>query len=379
MKKVFSDPAIKFFISVVGIVVIFIVLKELQHIFIPLVIAYFLFFVFEPLNKFLINKKIPSGLAILTDLVIIVGVFWAISRVILDSFSRLGQELPAYQEKLDSIVIRTAQSFGLNDAMFSEFNFQTILKDLDYGGIASGFFSSTLSLFSTVFFVLFFFIFVSTGHKNIIEAIKKRFVERNVKSSIKELKKKRKPEIDSQLEGRSRSDFEQLKQSKEEKIEGTFKNITQQIQGYIAAKFLISLLTGSLVGVILWLFGVDFAIVWAVLTFLLNFIPNIGSVIAVILPALMTLVQFESFGYTLLVSLIIVGVQNIIGNIIEPKIMGNRLGLNPLVILLSLLVWGYIWGIVGMFLSVPLTAIVKIAISNSNSKNMNFLSDLMGN
>ncbi len=379
MKKVFSDPGIKFFISVVGIVVIFIVLKELQHIFIPLVIAYFLFFVFEPLNKFLINKKIPSGLAILADLVIIVGVFWAISRVILDSFSRLGEELPAYQEKLDSIVIRTAQSFGLNDAMFSEFNFQTILKDLDYGGIASGFFSSTLSLFSTVFFVLFFFIFVSTGHKNIIEAIKKRFVERNVKSSIKELKKKRKPEIDSSVESRSNSDFEQLKQSKEEKIEGTFKNITQQIQGYIAAKFLISLLTGSLVGVILWLFGVDFAIVWAVLTFLLNFIPNIGSVIAVILPALMTLVQFESFGYTLLVSLIIVAVQNIIGNIIEPKIMGNRLGLNPLVILLSLLVWGYIWGIMGMFLSVPLTAIVKIAISNSNSKNMNFLSDLMGN
>ncbi len=379
MKKVFSDPGIKFFISVVGIVVIFIVLKELQHIFIPLVIAYFLFFVFEPLNKFLINKKIPSLLAILTDLVIIVGVFWAISRVILDSFSRLGQELPAYQEKLNSIVIRTAQSFGLNDSMFSEFNFQTILKDLDYGGIASGFFSSTLSLFSTVFFVLFFFIFVSTGHKNILEAIKKRFVEKNVKSSIKELKKKREPEIDSQVESRSKSDFEQLKQSKEEKIEGTFKNITQQIQGYIAAKFLISLLTGSLVGVILWLFGVDFAIVWAVLTFLLNFIPNIGSVIAVILPALMTLVQFESFGYTLLVSLIIVGVQNIIGNIIEPKIMGNRLGLNPLVILLSLLVWGYIWGIMGMFLSVPLTAIVKIAISNSNSKNMNFLSDLMGN
>lgn len=379
MKKVFSDPGIKFFISVVGIVVIFIVLKELQHIFIPLVIAYFLFFVFEPLNKFLINKKIPSLLAILTDLVIIVGVFWAISRVILDSFSRLGQELPAYQEKLNSIVIRTAQSFGLNDSMFSEFNFQTILKDLDYGGIASGFFSSTLSLFSTVFFVLFFFIFVSTGHKNILEAIKKRFVEKNVKSSIKELKKKREPEIDSQVESRSKSDFEQLKQSKEEKIEGTFKNITQQIQGYIAAKFLISLLTGSLVGVILWLFGVDFAIVWAVLTFLLNFIPNIGSVIAVILPALMTLVQFESFGYTLLVSLIIVGVQNIIGNIIEPKIMGNRLGLNPLVILLSLLVWGYIWGIMGMFLSVPLTAIVKIAISNSNSKNMSFLSDLMGN
>jgi predicted PurR-regulated permease PerM len=379
MKKTYSDPVVKLFISIVGIVIIFIVLKELQHIFIPLVIAYFLFFVFEPLNKFLASKKVPSGITILADLVIIVGVIWGISRVIVDSFSRLGRQLPEYQEKLDSIIIRTANSFGLNDSLFRDFNFQSILSELDYGGIASGFFSSTLSLFSTLFFVLFFFIFVSTGHKNIIEAIKKRFVERNVKTSIKELKRQRKPDLESDSVSDVDGDIAELKKIRETIIEGTFKNITQQIQGYIAAKFLISLLTGTLVGTILWLFGVDFAIVWAVMTFLLNFIPNIGSVIAVILPALMTLVQFESFGYTLLVSAIIVGVQNIIGNFFEPKIMGNRLGLNPLVILLSLLVWGYIWGIVGMFLSVPLTAIVKIVISNSNSKNMNFLSDLMGN
>jgi predicted PurR-regulated permease PerM len=71
-------------------------------------------------------------------------------------------------------------------------------------------------------------------------------------------------------------------------------------------------------------------------------------------------------------------VQNIIGNILEPKILGNRLGLNPLIILLSLLVWGYIWGIAGMFLSVPLTAVIKIIISNSSSNNLQFLSDLMG-
>ena len=110
MKKVFSDPGIKFFISVVGIIVIFIVLKELQHIFIPLVIAYFLFFVFEPLNNFLTKKKIPYGVAIFADIVLIVGILWAISRVILDSFSRLGAELPSYQQKLDSIIIKTAKS-----------------------------------------------------------------------------------------------------------------------------------------------------------------------------------------------------------------------------------------------------------------------------
>jgi AI-2 transport protein TqsA len=380
MKKVLSDPVVKFFISILGIVVIVIVLKELQHIFIPLIIAYFLFFVFEPLNNLLIKKKIPYGLTIAVDLIIVVGIFWGISRVIVDSFSRFGAELPLYETKLNNIIVSTAESLGISDPVFSNFQLQTILNDLDYGGIASGFFSSTLSLFSTVFFVLFFFIFVSTGHRNIIEAIKKRFVDRNIKTSMKAAKKKSKIITEETFDSKEDNlDYDKIYSTKEGMIENTFKSITEQIQGYIATKFFISLFTGVLVGLILWIFGVDFFIVWAVLTFLLNFIPNIGSVIAVILPTLMTIVQFESFGYALLIAAIIIAVQNIIGNIIEPKIMGNKLGLNPLVILLSLLLWGYVWGIVGMFLSVPLTAVVKIAISNSESKNLKFLSNLMEN
>ena len=172
--------------------------------------------------------------------------------------------------------------------------------------------------------------------------------------------------------------LEIIKNERERRVEKTFKDITEQIQRYIATKFLISLLTGFLVGVVLWIFGVDFLIVWAVMAFFLNFIPNIGSILAVILPTVMTLIQYESVGYTVLVGGIISLVQNLIGNLVEPKIMGDKLGLNPLVILLSLLVWGYIWGIAGMFLSVPLTAVVKIIISSSNSPNLQFLSELMG-
>ena len=115
------------------------------------------------------------------------------------------------------------------------------------------------------------------------------------------------------------------------------------------------------------------------LTVLLNFIPNLGSVVGVLLSSLMVLIQFESVGYTLLVALILILEQNVIGNYVEPKIFGNTLGINPLVVLLSLLVWGYIWGIVGMLLAVPLTAIIKIILSGSRSKNMRFLHDLMTN
>ena len=129
----------------------------------------------------------------------------------------------------------------------------------------------------------------------------------------------------------------------------------------------------------MWLFKIEFFIIWAFFALLLNFIPNVGSVFAVIMPTLMALVQYESFGYAALVAAVIIVVQNIIGNIIEPKIFGDRLGLNPLVILLSLLVWGYIWGIVGMFLAVPLTAIAKIILSNSSSKNLRFITNLMSN
>ncbi len=380
MKKTLADPVVKFSISFIALIILFIVLKELQHIFIPLVIAYFFLFVFEPLNNFLKDKKIPESFAILIDLIIISLIIWGISRFIIDSFAQFGDALPLYEQKLNSIIRKTASTFGVTDPLFTQFNLKSILTDIDYGGIASGLFTSTLSIFSTSFFVLLFFIFVSSGHSKIIETIKKRYVQTHTKSSLKQIEKKLKSSKPDLISSKiPETDIEKLKLEKEKTFEKTFKDITEQVQKYIVTKFLISLSTAILVAFVLWLFDIDFLIVWAVLTFILNFIPNIGSAIAVILPALMTLIQYESFTYALLVAGIITVVQNIIGNILEPKIFGNRLGLNPLVILLSLLLWGYIWGIVGMFIAVPLTAILKIIISNSNSPSLRFIGDLMGN
>ncbi|MCF8243283.1 MAG: AI-2E family transporter [Melioribacteraceae bacterium] len=379
MKRQLGDPVIKFFISVVGIVLIVLVLKELQHIFIPFVLAYLLFFIFEPLNSFLKKHKIPSGVSTVIDITIIASIFWGISRVIITSFTQFGEEMPIYESRLNNIVGSTFKSMGITDPALINFNLSEILQNLDYGGLASGFFTSTISLFSTVFFILFFFIFISSGHAKIYEAIKRRYVESNVKSSVKQIRKQLKTEVSEEDTDDLDAKLSEMKLYREATVEQTFRVITEQIQRYIATKFLISLTTGVLVGIVLWIFGVDFVIVWAFLTTMLNFIPNIGSAIAVILPTLMTLVQFESFGYTLLIGGIIAVIQNVIGNIIEPKIFGDRLGLNPIVILISLLVWGYIWGIVGMFLSVPLTAVIKIIISNSKSKNLKFISDLMAN
>lgn len=382
MVKVISDPVIKFFISVIGIVIIFFTLMELQHIFIPLVIAYFLFLMFEPLNNFLVKHSVPQFFTIILNLLIIIAVLFGISRVIIDSFTNLTGELPFYEQRFNNLISSTAVSLGIKDPIFSNFKVENILKNFDYRSFAGGLFSSTVSIFTASFFILFFFIFVSTGHYKLIDAIKHRFVEKNINNSIKKIKKDLKKKEGTSLipvEELRNIEKQKLKEINESLIDNTFKVITYQVQKYIATKFFISLLSGLLTGLILLVFDVKFFIIWAALTALLNFIPNIGSVIAVIMPGLMALVQFESFGYALLICSIIIIVQNIIGNVLEPKIFGDSLGLNPLVILLSLLLWGYIWGIAGMFIAVPLTAVIKIIISNSTSKNLNFLSNLMSN
>jgi predicted PurR-regulated permease PerM len=280
--------------------------------------------------------------------------------------------------KLNHIVSTTAISLHLKERLLIHFDISKILQSVNYTVLAGGIFSSTLSIVASGLLTLFFFIFISSGHNQIFEAIRMRYVEKGVKSTIEQMKKQLKQGKDVNYSGYEENEaLETLTIQRELRLRKTFKDITERVQRYIITKFLISLTVGLVVGIILRLFNIEFFIIWATFAVLLNFIPNIGSVIAVILPSLMALVQYESFGYAILVAVVLIIVQNIIGNIIEPKIFGDRLGLNPLVILLSLLLWGYIWGIIGMFLSVPLTAIIKIIFSNSTSKNMRFITNLM--
>jgi AI-2 transport protein TqsA len=365
------SPSTSFFIDVMGIVVIFYVLKELQQIFIPFVIAYFLFFVFSPLNNFLTKKKVPNYLVIIMDILVIIFLIGSISSVVVDSFQRLGEQIPIYETRLNNLIIHTAESWKIKNPSLLHFNLSEYLSKMDYSLLAGNVFSSTFSLLGYTAFVLFFFIFVVTGHENIYDVIKKRYLlsNHNTKksSNIKESSELHNADKESEKENDGESFLQQ-----------TFQEITDQVQKYIIAKFVISLIMGIIVGVTLLAFGVDFPVVWAVLAFLFHFIPNIGSAIAVLLPSVLALVQFDSLGYALVIAVILIILQNIVGNILEPRFFGRTLGLNPLIILLSLLLWGYVWGIMGAILSVPLTAIAKIIISRSTSPNLQFLNDLMG-
>ncbi len=144
------------------------------------------------------------------------------------------------------------------------------------------------------------------------------------------------------------------------KVEGMLQNIRVRVQQYLWIKTMLSLMTAAIGWVIMAWVGLDFATFWAVLIFFLNYIPNIGAAIATILPVSMALVQFTDLTPAILIASGLGLTQFILGNILEPKWMGDSLNLSPLVILLGLVVWGSLWGVVGMYLSVPIMVMLVI-------------------
>tara|TARA_Y100001970_G_scaffold88081_1_gene111186 strand:- start:9986 stop:11005 length:1020 start_codon:yes stop_codon:yes gene_type:complete len=138
-------------------------------------------------------------------------------------------------------------------------------------------------------------------------------------------------------------------------------DIISHIKKYIFTKFITSTVTGLAAGIIYWYLGLELAFIFGSLTFILNFIPVFGSIIAVLLPVPIAFLQFNDPTFLILVMVLPAIIHQIIGNIIEPKIFGDTFGLHPITIILSLIFWGMIWGIIGILLAAPLTAIIKIS------------------
>ncbi len=148
-----------------------------------------------------------------------------------------------------------------------------------------------------------------------------------------------------------------------ERTRQMIERVDASLSHYVTLKTGMSLLTGALSYVVLLIIGVDLAFFWAMLIFLLNYIPTVGSLLATAFPALVAAVQFGSFGPPLWVLGSVGAIQLLVGNVLEPRLMGNSLNVSPLVVLLSLAFWGWLWGIVGMFLSVPITVVLVLVMA----------------
>lgn len=155
--------------------------------------------------------------------------------------------------------------------------------------------------------------------------------------------------------------------SENNKVSYILERINTSISQYLSLKTLTSFLTGFASFIILYALDINFAFFWAFLIFALNFIPTIGSLVATLFPTLIALLQYGNLYQPLIVLVAIGAVQFLVGNVIEPKIMGTSLNVSPLVVIVSLSFWGMIWGVTGMILSVPLTIVIIIIASQFKS------------
>ena len=170
-----------------------------------------------------------------------------------------------------------------------------------------------------------------------------------------------------------RADFEHKikvslgSEAQAQKTLGIVSEINRKISDYLAIKTLINLILGVVSFVVLWALGIDFALFWAIAIALLNYIPYVGSYLGVMFPVALSLAQFGSLGYTVLLTALLVGCQFVLGNIVEPRMIGRQMNLSPFVVLIALSVWTAIWGIPGAILAIPMTSILAIILAGFDS------------
>jgi predicted PurR-regulated permease PerM len=146
-------------------------------------------------------------------------------------------------------------------------------------------------------------------------------------------------------------------------VQRKFARIAGDMQIWLWVKTAISLATGLSAGLWTALLGIEFALLWGLTAFLLNYIPNLGSILAAFPPALLALIEFGP-GYALVVLAGYIAINIVFGNVLEPYLMGRRIGISPLVVLLSVIGWGWMWGVAGMLLSVPITMAIKLVLES---------------
>jgi AI-2 transport protein TqsA len=324
----------KLLVATLWFIIIFItgyVLAIAQKLLIPLVLALFLWYLGNMLasqfGRLRIGKWMPPNwLQFLLSGFILILILGLILNIISGSISALVVSATDYQENLLQLIseLRNRSRFiaiAVPLDPISEINFEEIVRSVaaEFGNLLV-----TLGLIAIYIFFLF---------------MEQRY-------------------ISGKLAAVSTSD----KQSK--RISNLLKEIDHDVQIYIGVKTFVSLLTAVISWVIMWLAGLELAAFWALMIFVLNFIPNIGSIIATILPGFMALVQFDTLTPVMIIIFGVGIVQFLIGNVLEPGMMGRSLNISPLVIIISLVAWGVMWGIAGMFLSIPITMVAILIMYN---------------
>lgn len=301
-----------------------------QNLLLPLVIAGAVAYLISILAHTICSVQIkgfsvPKPLAmVLAIATILISLFYLVQLITVNIQSVI-QAAPVYQQNLEALIYKGYRLLGKEEVP----NIREVLNQINFRSYLQSFGTTVRALVSSIGIITVYLIFL---------LLEQRTFANKIRAIIRDPQRQ---EDAFDLIDKMRSD----------------------IRSYIGIKVLTSATTGVISYFILKVVGVDFASFWAVLIFLLNFIPTIGSIIATAFPSILTLIQFDTLGPFIVTVSVLTAVQFCIGSLLEPKLMGNRLNLSPIVILLSLGLWGSIWGIPGMFLCVPITVIIMIVCS----------------
>ena len=313
-----------------SVIIVLAGVKSASVIIVPFLLSLFMAIILSPTYNFFNKKGVPNSLSLTLVITIFLILITLVVKLIGSSAQEFNSNMGFYIQQLSSyytIVVSLASKIGLEisvDELSSMINPKQLMT------FSSSILQSIGGMFTNGFVVLFTVIFMLLESNNFVQKIEFASRGSNTNSHIKE--------------------------------------IASKIKDYMVLKALISLLTGFIIWIALLLVGTDYAFLWAVIAFLFNFIPNIGSIIAAVPVVLLTLVQLGSVS-AFIVAVVYILVNIIIGSVIEPKVMGKGLGLSTLVVFLSLIFWGWLLGIVGMLLSIPLTIMLKIVLdANEDTK-----------
>jgi predicted PurR-regulated permease PerM len=320
------------------LVVVLAGMKAAASFFVPVVLAFFLSVLSYPMMRWLREHRVPHWIGVLVTVTVNVGVLVFVIQAGVHLLTRMQHELPYYIKGLKGLLDKGAiwlqnqgavEAPALLDQMWDWQglgNNQNIVQGLTtIMGSTVGTAASVVSTTTVVMILMVFILMEAVGTRGRLAAVKVA----------------------------GGPDFGQLLES------------ASDIQKYLVIKTSISIVTGFLAGVWCWMFDLPYAVLWGIVAFLMNYIPAVGSIMAGVPPVLLALVTF-GFGSAFGVMLGYLGINTALGTFLEPLLLGRRFGASPLVIVTSVIFWGWMWGPVGMFLAVPLTMMVKMMLGHSD-------------
>ena len=292
----------------------------LRPVMIPFVLAVLLSYILAPLAHLMVRwTRAPYSLAIFASILVGFILLSMVGGLITASLKELAHNADAYEQKLTRMVNQGVDLLAEYDIDVGTQTIREQLTKIPVGSVLVRFSNAIVNMLSNTFLVLVFVIYLLQGKQGADPASGSLWA----------------------------------------KIEGRIKR-------YLAIKVVVSAVTGTAVGLILSVLGVDLAMVFGVAAFVLNFIPSVGSVIATLLPLPVVLVSPDTSWLTAVLAMALPGtLQMVVGNGIEPKLLGRSLELHPITVLMTLILWGMLWGVVGMILATPMTAVIKILLDTS--------------